>query len=377
MAGLYIHIPFCVKKCSYCDFHSGENISLAPEYLSALADEMRMHAEAGRMSFDTVYIGGGTPSLLPQGGVAELMDSVRANFDISAEAEISMECNPGTAAKLKMNEYRESGINRLSVGLQTGNDAILAAIGRIHNRNDYIDTMIRAHEAGFENINTDLMYGLPGQDKLDFADSIMLASQFGSAHISAYSLILEPDTPMFDSVLAGETILPDSDDTADMQDMGIETLAGRGYVRYEISNFARPGCECRHNINYWQNGEFLGVGAAAHSALRRDGLLLRRENITSAADYIAAVKGGDLPVLRAYASSAADEEFETIMLALRMTDGLDLARFQDRFGVGFLDKYSDTVAGLITDGLMFVCDGRAALTDRGLDIQNSVLLRFM
>lgn len=378
MAGLYIHIPFCVKKCKYCDFRSGESIALAPAYIDALLRELSSVAESrGRMRFDTVFFGGGTPSLLPLGYIERIMGEARGAFEIAADAEITVECNPGAVSEAKLEEYIGCGVNRLSVGLQSSNDAILRAIGRVHTRDDYVSTMLMAHRVGFENVSADVMVGLPEQTQLDCSEALKLASDLGATHISMYMLMLEPGTPLFDEVLGGSVKLPTADETADMQDVGAALLERLGFYRYEISNFAREGYECLHNINYWQNGEYLGLGCAAHSALRSGGTLFRRENIPTAAAYIDAVQAGEPPIERSQASSVEDERFESIMLGLRMTRGIRLAEYSARFGVDFVEANKTVVRELTDEGLMELCGGYARLTPRGLDIQNSVLLRFM
>ena len=271
MAGIYLHIPFCVRKCAYCDFVSFPESRVPEAYVDALTAEIALVAREGDYpaTFDTVFFGGGTPSLLSGEQMRRIMDALCANFDIRSDAERSMEMNPGTVTPEKLNAYRAAGINRLSIGLQSTHDALLQSIGRIHSFAQFQDTYSSAREAGFSNINVDVMHGLPGQTLAQYLDTLKTVCDLGVQHISAYSLILEEHTPLYDRVGSGAVVRPDEDLVADMQDAGIDLLESSGYRRYEISNFALDGFACRHNLNYWRNGEYLGFGVAAHAAVRQ------------------------------------------------------------------------------------------------------------
>lgn len=378
MPGLYIHIPYCKRKCAYCDFVSyAGRVDFLP-YVAALMTEMRLYAPlVGEKRFDTVFIGGGTPSILPAGLVSRILDEARALFTVGKGAEITVECNPESVDEVKLNEYLSAGINRLSIGMQSSDDAVLKAVGRIHDKQAFVSAFRLARKAGFGNVNVDIMHGLPKQDMGSYLDSIRLANELGAEHISSYSLILEEGTPLYEAVKSGRASLPDEDETADMQDAGIALIESLGYARYEISNFAKPGFECRHNINYWNNGEYLGAGAAAHSALRLGGKWVRFSNKTAVEDYIAALGGNKLPVEETSEVSREDEMFECIMMGLRKLNGVSRGDFEKRFGVDPVEHYAAAVSAALLDGTMELRDGSIRLTRRGLDFQNEVLLNFM
>ncbi len=269
MAGLYLHIPFCVQKCAYCDFVSFADPEPLQAYLSALIKEIGLTARRfPAATYDTVFIGGGTPSIVSAQDMAGLLAALRSAFAIAPGAECTIECNPGTVDAQKLQAYLKGGVNRLSLGLQSAEDGLLRAIGRIHDFAQFEESYRLAREAGLQNINVDLMYGLPGQSLGQYLSTIRTVAALGPEHISAYSLILEEGTPLYTHVKAGETTLPDEDEVCDMQDAGRALLAELGYERYEISNYAKPGFACRHNINYWQNGPYLTAGGAGATTLK-------------------------------------------------------------------------------------------------------------
>ena len=376
MPGLYVHIPFCEKKCRYCDFpsFSGKKGSI-PAYMAALEREMKTRqAEAAWGELDTVFIGGGTPSLLPPGEVAGLMDAIKYHFAIAPDAEISIECNPGTVDGDRLREYKSAGINRLSIGLQSADDRLLGIIGRIHTRAMFEGAFFAARQAGFSNINVDVMHGLPGQSQGDYIDTLRYVAAQSPEHVSGYSLILEEGTPLMADVEAGAVTLPTPDAVADMQDAGTGFLAQAGYARYEISNFAKAGFACRHNINYWENGPYLGLGVGAHSAWQWQGQWSRFCNPAGFEVYMNGAGGPIAPQI----IPPAEERFETVMLGFRMLDGISLSRFESRFGVAFSDAYPEAVRVLTKRGLLELDfdDDRARLTPRGLDIENTVLMEF-
>ena len=378
MQGLYIHIPFCKKKCRYCDFVSFPALEREDLYFVALVAEMRKYAPLmkGR-AFDTVFIGGGTPTVLKPGRTAALLNEARKCFSIKPEAEITSEANPESASEEKLNELYEAGVNRLSLGLQSANDLELHAIGRIHSRQDFINAVSAARKVGFTNINADVMHGLPGQTEESCIDTLRLATELEIPHISSYSLILEEGTPLYDDVRNGRVMLPDPDDTADMEDAGFEFLAQRGYARYEISNFAKPGFECRHNLNYWDNGEYLGIGLNSHSALRLKGDWTRFNNTDDLNEYINELGEGKLPVRNTRKIERDEEMFETIMLGLRKIKGVSRREFEERFGCDPVEKYAPAVSELEMDGWLEATEDSMYLTKRGLDFQNEALIKFM
>lgn len=379
MAGLYLHIPYCKSKCRYCDFVSFADCESMGEYCAALLKEMRLDAAAlPKQAYDTVFFGGGTPSILPAGAVAMLMDALHASFEIMPDAEITIEANPGTLNETKLREYRAAGINRLSMGLQSTNDALLETIGRIHRYADFVQNYECARAAGFTNISADLMYGLPGQTVKDHLDAIETLYRLGLNHISAYSLIVEEGTPLYTDVTGGAESLPAEDDVYLMHRRGMEFLETLGYARYEISNYAKPGFASRHNLNYWENGVYLGLGLNSHSAMRINGSWMRFANTERLSDYIISCNQGIRPLAsEPEVIPRAEEMFETVMLGLRKTDGISEAAFRLRFGKSIEDVYPEALKSLATRGWLVWDNGACRLTDEGLDFQNEALLAFL
>ena len=378
MAGIYVHIPFCLRKCAYCDFVSFACGSVPGAYVDALLTEIKLVSRGGDYpaAFDTVFFGGGTPSLLSGEQMQRIMKSLETQFDIRADAERSMECNPGTTTPEKLAAYRAAGIDRLSIGLQSTHDALLKSIGRIHTFDQFLDTLIHARAAGFTNINVDLMHGLPTQTLKQYQDSLKTVCDLGVQHISAYSLILEEETPLYERVHGGEAALLEEELVADMQDAGIELLEARGYHRYEISNFAQEGFACRHNLNYWHNGEYLGFGIAAHAAVRQ-GRWTRFANVATLEEYERLLHRGKRPLAEMLRLTPRDEMFECVMLGLRLTQGVDRAAFLARFGLDVVEAYPDAMDRLRARGWALESDAYFALTSKGLDLQNEALGFFM
>ena len=378
MAGLYIHIPFCKRKCRYCDFVSFPEYSHEDIYFVALVSEMRKYAPLMRgRAFDTVFIGGGTPTSLKPGRIAALLNEARNCFEIKENAEITCEANPESATEEKLRELFEAGVNRLSIGLQSANDLELHRIGRIHTREDFLRAVSYAKRVGFTNINADVMHGLPGQTQESCLETLRLVTELGLPHISSYALILEEGTPLYDDVNAGKVTLPDPDETADMEDLGFEYLEANGYSRYEISNFAKEGFACRHNLNYWDNGDYLGVGLNSHSALSLKGEWTRFNNTENLAEYIRELGEGKLPVRDTRRIERDEEMFESIMLGLRKTEGISRADFEARFNVDPVIHYSPVVTELELEDMLEVTEQRMFLTKHGLDFQNEALIKFM
>jgi oxygen-independent coproporphyrinogen-3 oxidase len=378
MPGLYLHIPYCVKKCAYCDFVSFPDDGTIGDYCDALCREMELTVAAGLcdLLFDTVYIGGGTPSLLSGKQMEKLLSTLKTVFPVAEDAEISMESNPGTTTPENLAAYREAGVNRLSVGLQSSCDEILKLIGRIHQYREFERTVQDARDAGFDNINVDVMHGLPGQTEARYLETLKNVCDLDVEHISSYSLILSEDTPLFVRAKKGEVGLPDADCVADMQDAGFDYLAKRGYARYEISNFCKPGKECRHNLNYWNNGEYLGLGVAAHSALRMSEWT-RYANVEDRKEYYRLIGRNRRPVREIIRLYPADELFESVMLGLRMVQGVNRAAFRARFGVDMAEAYPTAMEKLRERGWVRESQTYIALTKKGLDLQNQALQFFM
>ncbi len=378
MAGIYLHIPFCVRKCAYCDFVSFPEGTVPEAYVGALITEIEFVSSGASYpaAFDTVFFGGGTPSLLTGEQMRRIMTALRERFDIRANAEISMEANPGTLTPEKLAAYREAGINRLSIGLQSTHDALLREIGRIHTFAQFEESFQYARAVGFTNINVDLMHALPNQTISQYLDSINTVCDLGVEHVSAYSLILEEHTPLFFRAERGEIQLPDEDLVADMQDAGIDLLEERGYHRYEISNFAREGFECRHNLNYWYNGEYLGLGIAAHGVVREKHWT-RYANVSTLEEYARLLEKGRRPLAETIHLAPRDEMFECVMLGLRLVRGIERAVFLARFGLDVVEAYPKAMESLRSRGWVEESKHFLALNRKGLDLQNEALGFFM
>ena len=381
MSGLYLHIPFCAAKCRYCDFPSYAGMEhRIGDYLDAMIAEMRALSGETWDVFDTVFIGGGTPSLLSGEQLRAMMDALRRYFKLSSDAEISMECNPGTVDVHKLSQYHEAGVNRVSFGLQSMDTGLLKRIGRIHTPETFLQSFHDAREAGFININVDIMSGLPGQTLFDYLDTLRRVADLDPEHISAYGLILEEGTPLISDVQKGIEAVPDEDAVSDMLDAGMGMLNERGYERYEISNFARQEYACRHNLNYWSNGEYLGIGAAAHSAWRlyeTGKSAWTRWNNPAELDAYIETAGIPLAARKLVRIATNEEAFETIMLGLRTVQGVSLAAFFERFSCSLEQFFPSAVKTLSANGWLQIMDGYARLSPRGLDMQNAALQYFL
>lgn len=374
-AALYIHIPFCAGKCAYCDFVSfaGRRRDMA-RYLCALKKEIC--ARAGDMAGQTitsVYIGGGTPTFIGADALCDIIDEVKGAYCLSPNCEISCEANPGTVAREGLEKMRASGINRLSLGVQAAQDELLKRIGRIHTFDIAVQAYNDARAAGFDNINLDFMYALPGQTVGMWRETLERAAELSPEHLSLYSLILEDGTRMKAAVDAGKLTLPDEDEEMAMLDATREVLARAGYQRYEISNYCRGGRECRHNILYWRNGQYLGLGCAAHSRVGDKRLF----NDDTLEGYIARVDETGSGRADGIGLTNEDDAFDTIMLGTRMIRGVDLNEFSARHGQAVLERLLPDMKSLEKRGLASLSDGRFCLTERGLMLQNTVLVELM
>lgn len=380
---LYIHFPFCKRKCLYCDFCSAaEPPETVAAYCDALQKEIRlMAARYPQAKVSTVFLGGGTPTLVPPEMMEGVLDTLRSSFVFLPDAEFTSEANPGTLTGEWLDMAVHRGLNRLSIGVQAAQDRLLQGIGRIHNTSEAEDAVLLARSCGIRNINLDAMFGLPGQTEQDYLDTLQTFRNWGADHISAYSLILEEGTPLYRLVNAGHVELPDEDDVAAMYEHGIEWLEQAGYRRYEVSNFARPGYECRHNIGYWQGAWYLGLGVAAHSMLptQEAGMFCQRKgNAADVQAYIHALRGGqEAPVDGVDLITSEDAMFETMMLGLRTTYGVEESRFEKTHHTSLHERYGKQLDSLVQDGLGQWADGRFCLTPRGIEIQNDVLMRLM
>ncbi len=326
--GLYVHIPFCKSKCAYCDFYSlPDKLSLVPTYVSALKTQLEeAAAKAANFAVDTVYFGGGTPLMVGAEGLVTLLETVFRSYTLSPAAEITVEANPDSVTAASLKRLREAGFNRLSMGMQSANDAELAAVGRPHTFAQTVEAVRMAREAGFDNVSLDLIYGLPGQTLSSWQTSVDAALALAPDHLSCYGLKVEAGTPLARRVAAGE-VLPDDDAQADCYLWAVERLREAGIAQYEISNFARPGRESRHNLKYWRLEPYLGFGPGAHSDFGGRRYAYRRDLAQFLAD--GPVLEEDSPI------SPQERRREYVMLGLRTADGLSPALLKDRFGTDF------------------------------------------
>lgn len=376
--GIYIHIPFCKKKCSYCDFKSFENINenIKKEYIEALIKEIQFTKNNSNYIVSTIYIGGGTPSFIDEKYIKEILQAIYKKWEIKPEVEITIEINPGTINKSKLEAYRMMGINRLSIGLQSTNDYLLKKIGRIHNYQDFLDTYILARKTGFENINVDLMLALPEQTLENLMQSVRKIINLNPEHISIYSLILEENTELFSKVQKGEEALVKDELEREMYWKSKEAFEEAGYIHYEISNYSKKGYESKHNKNCWSQKEYLGFGIAAHSYLEEK----RFCNIDNLNKYIENIKKGNLEENRIIEEKNRTKENiakEYMMLGLRKIEGVSISEFQRKFELNPLFYFRFEISKLQKLDLIEVDLDNIRLTKRGLDLANIVFEEFV
>lgn len=379
---LYVHVPFCKRKCRYCDFASwAGREDWIPAYVDAVLTEAHSaHDALGTQSMETAFLGGGTPSLLPPEELTRLLQGVFSLFPLEADAEFTSECNPGTLTAAWLEAAQAAGVNRLSMGMQAGQPHLLHMLGRIHTFTDVEVSVKLARAAGIRNLNLDLMFGLPGQTLNDWAETLDMALSLHPEHLSCYGLIPEEGTQLGDAILAGEVPLPAEDTERAMYDMTLTRLAAAGFEQYEISNFAKPGCACRHNLGYWRQTPYLGLGPAAASMLpgrTPEEFSLRRTNVRDLAAYLRQSHQGRFQPAEEESVSPAEARFETMMLGLRTTKGVNEATFEAMHGVALSDVYGAKLAELETQGLLCHTGGWWRLTRRGMDVQNGVLVELM
>jgi oxygen-independent coproporphyrinogen-3 oxidase len=373
--GLYIHIPFCKQKCLYCDFPSYSGFSyLYSAYTAALCREIS--GWGGILTdavIDTVYIGGGTPTILPQVLLKEIIECVREHFVLAKDGEYSIEANPGTVGGEMLQTLGASGINRISFGVQSFSDELLKGLGRIHSAEDTLQAVALSRRAGFENISVDLMYGLPGQSLADVKESVEAAMRLDVRHISAYGLKVEENTPFFARQEAGILNLPAEETEEEMYDYITGYLPEQGYCRYEISNYAQEGWECRHNLKYWRFQPYLGVGAAAHSFLNRD----RFANDSDVIRYMRCIEQNGSPISEKETLNEGTAMAEFVFLSLRTAAGMEIQGFDRYFSRNFFSKYGKVVENLEKEGLLRVTQERICLTSRGMKFGNRVFAAFL
>jgi len=373
---LYIHFPWCVKKCPYCDFNSHAVKNDIPEsaYIDALIKDLEQHApDIWGRAVESVFIGGGTPSLLSSDGIDRLMGQVRALTKLEPRAEITMEANPGTFEQQRFKEYRDNGINRLSIGVQSFNDKHLQTLGRVHGASEAIAACKTALNAGFENYNIDLMHGLPGQSADEAIADVRQAIELRPTHLSYYQLTLEPNT-LF---AANPPQLPDEQTLADIQDQGKTMLADAGYEQYEVSAYARNNKRCQHNLNYWLFGDYLGIGAGAHSKLSfpAHNTIIRHSKARHPSDYIKSATSSDR-IRGETQVSEADAKLEFMMNALRLNDGFSVQEFEGRTGET-IASVRKLLGQAESDGLITRDMQQIKTTDLGAQYLDTLLQLFM
>lgn len=367
--GIYVHIPFCVRKCAYCDFASyAGRMADMPRYVDALCEEIRLRArETGRLTADTVFFGGGTPSLLSGELLEKIVDTLKSCYDLTPDCEFTMESNPGTLTEALAQTMVRCGVNRLSMGMQCAQSHLLQRLNRIHTMEDVRAAVHIARRAGIAQLNLDLMLGLPGQTEADIHETLREALSLSPDHLSCYALIVEEGTPLCRDIENGTLTLPGDDADRTMYEICRQTLRQHGYQQYEISNFAREGKRCQHNVNCWQYQPYLGFGCAAHSFFSGQ----RRANPASLDDYLS----GAAPQIEDI--SHDDAMFEFIMLGLRLTEGIEESAFFKHFGLPLWQKYGPQLNKSLLDGRLRREGGRIYLSEHGMDVMNSVLVELL
>ena len=372
--GLYLHIPFCLQKCNYCDFCSAPaSAKTRDAYVQALCAHLRAVAPKARAyTVDTVYLGGGTPTLLSPADFSQILDTVRACFNVLPNAEITSECNPVTNTDGLFEGLLHAGVNRLSIGLQSVHENELKCLGRLHSFTDFESTFAAARRAGFKNISADLMFGIPEQTVESFRTTLETLCALSPEHISAYGLRVEDGTPF--GRMRDTLPLPNEDEEAEMAELVESLLPARGYKRYEISNYAKDGCRSRHNLRYWLGEEYLGFGPAAHSFFGG----VRFETPADTGAYLAAVQKGDFDALFTshHKIEGAEARDEYVMLRMRLTEGVDKADFLHRFGTSFEKCYGDP-SPLVKGGFLQNDSTRVAFTARGMQVSNAILSEWL
>ena len=397
---IYIHIPFCVKKCDYCDFLSAPaDLETKEKYVEALINEIKLNKNKMSEYVDTVFIGGGTPSLLEENQISKIMSVLRDNCNMSENPEITIECNPGTITESKLWEYKKSGINRISFGLQSANDEELKSIGRIHNYAGFLESYNLARKCGFDNINVDLMSALPGQTLKSYEETLNKVVRLEPEHISAYSLIVEENTLMYDRVkkaqIKGINILPDEESERKMYYLTNNILRSNGYRKYEISNYSKPGKECKHNIGYWQRKEYLGFGIGAASLYKEN----RYNNISDINKYIEVLTNNikensinnvgnssevenQVNILNSIVKNLQqlterDRMEEFMFLGLRMMEGVSMEKFEQYFGKTYMEVYGKVQKRMEDKRFLINDNGYVKLTEFGIDLSNYVMSEFL
>ncbi|AFS78837.1 oxygen-independent coproporphyrinogen-III oxidase 1 [Gottschalkia acidurici 9a] len=375
--GIYIHIPFCYSKCYYCDFNSHiDQYSYIEKYIEYLKKEIDLYENSIKeYKLKTIFFGGGTPSLIDQKYICEIIEYIYKKMNTQYLEEITIEANPKTLNEAKLSAYRDAGVNRISLGLQTLNDNLLKNIGRIHSVQDFYDTYNLIRKNGFKNINVDIMFNLPNQSVTDVLDTLEKVVELDIEHISLYSLKVEEGTPFYNMYESGEITLPDEDIEREMYHRSIRFLEDRGYKQYEISNFSKKDYECKHNLIYWKLKPYIGLGLSAHSNIGS----YRYGNVESFSDYFSLIDEKKLPIIK------DEKEFididmeiaEYIILGLRLTKGIDKQEFKLKYNKGIEEVFKENLDKFINQGLICQDDKVIRLTKRGLDLCNLVFMELL
>jgi oxygen-independent coproporphyrinogen-3 oxidase len=376
-AGIYIHIPFCVRKCPYCDFYSVTDSALQPRFLKALIAEMELVSADG-LCFDTLYIGGGTPSVYGFNDIGQIVTAVFRNFDFQPDSEITIEVNPGTVSVDQLKGYREAGINRINIGIQSFYQKNLDFLGRIHTANEARKAVRDAQGAGFRNIGLDLIYGLPDQSKPDWLKDLKQAVEFDPDHLSCYMLTYEKGTPLYSNLENGRVQPLTEDNVRALFETTIDFLEDHKYFQYEISNFVRVGKDeiphiSRHNLKYWTLLPYIGLGPSAHSFVEPQ----RYWNVSAVDRYIEVIESGRLALSEGEVLSQEQQMIEAIFLGLRMTDGIDLGGFKEKFGINFIETYKEILSDLEKRDYIEVDQHNCALTRQGRIFLDSITQMFV
>jgi len=374
--GLYLHIPFCRSRCAYCSFNSYACQAPPAAYLAALAGQIRYWADqqwCRERRFASLFIGGGTPTIYEGGELAGLLRLCRESFNFREDPEITVEANPNTVTAQALTVLRRAGVNRLSLGVQAFSDRLLVGLGRSHTMAEAHAAIEAARQAGFANINLDLMYGLPGQSAADWRDTLTRALACGPEHLACYELTIEEGTPFAGLVEKGGLVLPHEEEALTMAELTHELLAQAGLQRYEISNYAAPGRECRHNLNYWRNGGYLGLGAGAVSCLSG----FRFGTVAEPEEFAGLVQKGELPLAEGECLPLAARFRESVVMGLRLLEGVSFSRLQRQFGLTPVGYYGKMLEDLRRQGLVEIGHDSLRLTRAGLPVANQVLARLV
>ncbi len=380
--GLYIHIPFCVKKCNYCDFNSfclnsfDMPEALINQYMEALHKEAEIQSEAVRQlgaQVVTIYLGGGTPTCLPEESLLTLLTEIFQAYPVARDAEVTVECNPRTVDHKKLRRLRDTGVTRLSIGVQSLDDSLLARLGRAHSALDAVEVFYLARKVGFDNINIDLIYAIPDQTMKDWEETLDLVMELEPEHISSYGLMLEEGTPLWNEVRAGAIRPCDEDCEIAMYYLAKDRLKRAGYEHYEISNFALPGFKCRHNIIYWRLAPYISLGAGAHSYVGRE----RWSNLKDPGDYRHSIMRFGSAVDEQETFTESDEMSTVMILGLRMANGVEEEEFHKRFGKSMRDVFAGAIEKGVAHGLLEWDGGRLRLTRHGLMLSNEAMREFL